>query len=209
MPIVDFPVKPEARPYLEAFGRGAFGRDQGEPDWLAGYRKGALPALPSSAFRPGAAKPGVISICAHSSRSRCLPAERGAPSPSQRRALSSAEIGLAEPALGLCSSTDASRPSSLRSTELPAGVWFGSMAAAIAERPDLRAAATRSTAGRCRPTLRGAQRRVFRRRLRPRHRSRDHARSAGRDRSPVVGRDWRLAAHPQSRRARRGQPRLR
>ena len=40
--VVDFPVKPEARPYLEAFGHGAFGRRGREPDWLAEYRKRSL-----------------------------------------------------------------------------------------------------------------------------------------------------------------------
>src|SRR5258705_14018203 len=39
--VVDFPVKPEARPYLEAFGRD-FGRHAREPDWLAGHRRRSL-----------------------------------------------------------------------------------------------------------------------------------------------------------------------
>src|SRR5256885_15292166 len=33
--ILDFPVKPETRPYLEAFTRE---RHKREPDWLLGYR---------------------------------------------------------------------------------------------------------------------------------------------------------------------------
>ena len=33
--VVDFPVKPEARPYLEAFGHQRHGSD---PNWLVGYR---------------------------------------------------------------------------------------------------------------------------------------------------------------------------
>src|SRR5277367_2169792 len=36
--VVDFPVKPEARPYLETFGR----RHKDDPDWLAGYRNRSL-----------------------------------------------------------------------------------------------------------------------------------------------------------------------
>ena len=39
--VVDFPVKPEARPYLDAFGRGTFAH-RDEPDWLARYRKASL-----------------------------------------------------------------------------------------------------------------------------------------------------------------------
>jgi hypothetical protein len=36
--VLDFPIKPEARPYLDAFGRGN-GR---EPDWLSRERRRAL-----------------------------------------------------------------------------------------------------------------------------------------------------------------------
>src|SRR5438270_512440 len=39
--VLDFPVKPEARPYLEAFGRD-FGRHTCEPDWLSGQRRRSL-----------------------------------------------------------------------------------------------------------------------------------------------------------------------
>ena len=43
--VVDFPVKPEARPYLDAFGeRGD------EPDWLRGCAGAASPALPKMGF---------------------------------------------------------------------------------------------------------------------------------------------------------------
>src|SRR5712691_7194958 len=38
--VIDFPARPEARPYLEAFGRD--GRGRGEPGWLAGQRKRSL-----------------------------------------------------------------------------------------------------------------------------------------------------------------------
>src|ERR1700730_1618718 len=37
--VVDFPVKPETRPYLETFGRA---RHKGDPDWLTGYRNRSL-----------------------------------------------------------------------------------------------------------------------------------------------------------------------
>ena len=36
--VLDFPVKPEARPYLDAFGRG----DGREPDWLSRERRRAV-----------------------------------------------------------------------------------------------------------------------------------------------------------------------
>src|SRR5712672_166464 len=37
--VVDFPVKPETRPYLETFGHD---RHKGDPEWLLGYRKRSL-----------------------------------------------------------------------------------------------------------------------------------------------------------------------
>src|ERR1700741_4230697 len=37
--IIDFPVKPETRPYLETFGRP---HHKSDPDWLAGYRRRSL-----------------------------------------------------------------------------------------------------------------------------------------------------------------------
>src|ERR1700731_2914706 len=47
--VVDFPVKPEARPYLEAFGRD-FGRHAREPNWLAGQPRRSLPRFPGPRF---------------------------------------------------------------------------------------------------------------------------------------------------------------
>src|SRR5437762_3331232 len=45
--VVDFPVKPEARPYLEAFGRD---RRNDDPDWLAGYRNRSLARFAEQGF---------------------------------------------------------------------------------------------------------------------------------------------------------------
>src|SRR5260370_7906715 len=45
--VVDFPVKPEARPYLEAFGRD---RHKNDPDWLAGYRNRSLARFAEQGF---------------------------------------------------------------------------------------------------------------------------------------------------------------
>ena len=43
--VVDFPVKPEARPYLDS----ALGR-AGEPDWLARYRRRSLARFAEQGF---------------------------------------------------------------------------------------------------------------------------------------------------------------
>ena len=49
--VVDFPVKPEARPYLDAFGRGDPGLRAREPDWLVGHRKRSLAPFAELGFR--------------------------------------------------------------------------------------------------------------------------------------------------------------
>ena len=65
--VVDFPVKPEARPYLDAFGRAASGEPQvarraaparrspASPSWV--FRRGASEAWRFTDLRPLAAKP--------------------------------------------------------------------------------------------------------------------------------------------------------
>ncbi|HJU19756.1 MAG TPA: Fe-S cluster assembly protein SufD [Stellaceae bacterium] len=130
--VVDFPSKPEARPYLDAFRRPA-----GEPDWLLQARErslarfaelgfpnrrgeawryldlGALaerPILPSAAGRVLARRPGAA-----------LVAERS--------------FAPAEWRLVLVDGHFAPELSAVES--LPTGVWFGSTKAAVAERPGL------------------------------------------------------------------------
>ena len=58
--IVDFPVKPEARPYLDAFSSTARASRSG----CRAAASGASAALPNWASRAGAARIGAIWICA-------------------------------------------------------------------------------------------------------------------------------------------------
>jgi Fe-S cluster assembly protein SufD len=132
--ILDFPVKAEARPYLEAFGRDRRGSD---PDWLARYRDRSLarfaeigfPSRRSEAWR-------YLDLRALEQRPP-LPAEptTAVTAPATRARI--AEIGLAEPAFRLVLVDGRFAPELSRIERLPAGVWFGSMTAAIAERPNL------------------------------------------------------------------------
>jgi Fe-S cluster assembly protein SufD len=132
--IVDFPVKPEARPYLEAFGRD---RHRSEPDWLARYRNRSLarfaelgfPSRRSEAWR-------YLDLRALEQRPM-LPAsaQAGVVRKAVRERL--VEIGLAEPAHRLVLVDGRFAPELSRIGDLPTGVWFGPMAAAIAERPEL------------------------------------------------------------------------
>jgi len=134
--IVDFPVKPEARPYLEAFGRGAFGRGQGEPDWLAGYRKGSLARFAELGFPSRRSESWRYLDLRALEQKPILPAGGKSTVGAATRA-QLAEIGLAEPAYRLVLANGRFAPELSAIEELPAGVWLGSMAVAIVERPDL------------------------------------------------------------------------
>src|SRR5262245_66117681 len=96
--VVDFPVKPEARPYLEAFGRDPHRSD---PEWLARYRKRGVarfaelgfPSRRSEAWR-------YLDLRALEQRPMPPAGRRGdAATAEVRRQL--AEIGLAQPAYRL------------------------------------------------------------------------------------------------------------
>jgi Fe-S cluster assembly protein SufD len=135
--VIDFPVKPEARPYLDAFGRGTFVRDRREPDWLAGYRKAGLARFAEIGFpnrrgeawryidlRPLEERPMLPADGTHATVDAAIRAQL-------------AEIGLAGPAYRLVLVDGRFEPELSAFEQLPAGVWFGSTASAIAERPDL------------------------------------------------------------------------
>ena len=133
--LVDFPVKPEARPYLEAFGHGAFGRQKREPDWLIGYRKGSLARFAELGFPSRRSESWRYLDLRALEQTPMLPAGRAGVSAATRAQL--AEIGLAEVAHRLVLVDGRFAPELSAIEGLPSGVWLGSMAAAIAERPDL------------------------------------------------------------------------
>jgi Fe-S cluster assembly protein SufD len=132
--VLDFPVKPEARAYLEAFGRA---RHQGDPDWLAAYRNRSLarfaelgfPSRRSEAWR-------YLDLRALEQRPM-LPVGPAATAATSTAREQLAEIGLAEPAYRLVLVNGRFSPELSRLDQLPSGVWLGSMASAILERPDL------------------------------------------------------------------------
>jgi Fe-S cluster assembly protein SufD len=127
--VLDFPVKPEARPYLDAF-RGT----AGEPEWLARFRQHGLSRFAELGFPTRRSENWRYLDLQPLAKQPLLPAEPGT--------LAAVPAGLgfdgacARVVLvdGVCH-VAASRP-------LPQGVWLGSMRRAIVERPDLvRAAA--------------------------------------------------------------------
>jgi Fe-S cluster assembly protein SufD len=135
--ILDFPVKPEARPYLEAFGRSVFARDLHEPDWLAGYRKAGLARFAEVGFPSRRSEAWRYIDLRPLEERPMLPAPTGCATVSAVMRARLAEIGLAEPTHRLVLVDGRFAPELSALDGLPAGVWFGSMAAVIAERPEL------------------------------------------------------------------------
>jgi Fe-S cluster assembly protein SufD len=132
--VVDFPVKPEARPYLEAFGRD---RHQGDPDWLAGYRNRSLARFAEQGF-PSRRSEAWRYLDLRSLEQRpMLPAGRETAAVTSAVRAQLAEIGLAEPAYRLVLVNGSFAPELSRLDQLPSGVWLGPMAAAITERSEL------------------------------------------------------------------------
>ena len=132
--VVDFPVKPETRPYLEMFGRV---RRKGDPDWLAGYRHRSLARFAELGF-PSRRSEAWRYLDLHRLEQRpMLPVGSGAAAVTSAARSQLAEIGLSEPAYRLVLVNGSFAPELSRLDHLPSGARLGPMAAAIAKRPDL------------------------------------------------------------------------
>ena len=132
--VVDFPIKPEARPYLETFGHA---RHKSDPDWLAGYRNRSLARFAELGF-PSRRSEAWRYLDLHRLEQRpMLPVAGGTAAVTSAVREQLAEIGLAEPAHRLVLLNGRFAPELSRLDQLPSQVWLGPMAAAIAERPDL------------------------------------------------------------------------
>jgi len=132
--VVDFPVKPETRAYLEAFGRH---RRNGDPDWLAGYRNRSLARFAELGF-PSRRSEAWRYLDLRSLEQRpMLPVEPEGTAVTSTARDQLAEIGLAEPAYRLVLVNGRFSAELSRLDQLPSGVWLGPMETAIAQRPDL------------------------------------------------------------------------
>jgi Fe-S cluster assembly protein SufD len=132
--VVDFPVKPEARPYLEAFGHQ---RHSSDPDWLAGYRNRNLARFAELGFPSRRSEEWRYLDLRPLEQRPMLPAARKtAVVPAAAGALLG-DIGLAEPRHRLVLLNGRFAPELSRLDRLPPGVWLGPMAAALSERADL------------------------------------------------------------------------
>ncbi len=131
--IVDFPVKPEARPYLDAARENA-----DEPDWLASRRQRALARFAEQGFPSRRGEAWRYLDLRPLEQAPLPPAgteqsQQGAAA----GALLLAEIGLAPSASRLVFVDGCVSPILSARGGLPAGVWLGSTTAAIATKPEL------------------------------------------------------------------------
>src|SRR6516225_7412694 len=132
--VVDFPVKPEARPYLEAFGGD---RHKGDPDWLTGYRRRSLARFAELGFPSRRSEAWRYIDLRQLEQRPMLPAARQATAVTPAIRAQLAKIGLAEPSYRLVLVDGKFAPEVSRLDHLPSDVWLGPMAAAIVERPEL------------------------------------------------------------------------
>jgi Fe-S cluster assembly protein SufD len=123
--VVDFPVKPEARPYLDAFVESA-----SEPQWLRDTRRRGLARFAEAGFPSRRSEGWRYLDLQPLARHPMLPAAQGAlssVSPELGADLAWVRIVLLD---GNCQLIVPRSP-------LPEGVWIAPMRRAISERPDL------------------------------------------------------------------------
>ncbi|MGH7109619.1 MAG: Fe-S cluster assembly protein SufD [Stellaceae bacterium] len=128
--VVDFPVKPEARPYRDAFCRSA-----GEPDWLIAARERALARFAELGFPSRRGEAWRYLDLTALAEEPILPAVQHRADDSARALV--AEHGFAEAGWRLVLLDGRFAPELSRLEGLPERVWLGSMQAAVVERPHL------------------------------------------------------------------------
>lgn len=132
--VLDIPVKPEARAYRDAFRRSA-----GEPDWLVATRERGLARFAETGFPSRRGEAWRYIDLSGLAEAPLLPAPPRPADAAARALVADHAFAEAEWRLVLCEGRFV--PELSRLAGLPAGVWLGSLRAAIAERPDLARAA--------------------------------------------------------------------
>jgi Fe-S cluster assembly protein SufD len=131
--VVDFPVKPEARPYLDAFALGP----SGEPEWLGMRRRRGLARFAEQGFPNRRSEAWRYIDLRALEEKPMLPAGavRAVAGAAIRNQLAS--IAFSEAAYRLVLVDGRYAPELSTAEGLPSGIWLGGMAMTIAERPDL------------------------------------------------------------------------
>ena len=132
--IVDFPVKPEARAYLEAFGRD---RHKSDPEWLLGYRKRSLARFAELGFPSRRSEAWRYLDLRALEQKPMLPSRAAATIDGAALLARLAESSFADAAHRLVLVEGRFAPGLSLVEGLPAGVWLGSMAEALSRRPGL------------------------------------------------------------------------
>jgi Fe-S cluster assembly protein SufD len=133
--VIDFPVKPETRAYLDAFAaRSWLAR---EPEWLAGYRRRSLARFAELGFPSRRSEAWRYIDLRALEETPLLPAGavRAVAGAAAGGQLDEIEVAGAACRLVLVDGRFAPEFSSIG--QLPPGVWFGGMAEAIAKGPEL------------------------------------------------------------------------
>jgi len=129
--VLDFPVKPEARPYLDAFDKIA-----SEPEWLTRERQRALTRFAELGFPTRKSESWRYLDLQPLQQKPLLPAEPNAGAQDSTRAqLAALQLPGSGPRLVLVDGRFS--PELSRLGDLPNGVWFSSTQNAIAERDGL------------------------------------------------------------------------
>ena len=131
--LVDFPVRPEARPYIEAFDRRA---GTGEPDWLARDRRRGLSRFAELGFPNRKSESWRYLDLQPLEKQPLLPAHAAQQSDEAGLRERLAALSLPERARRLVL-VDGRFAPGLSILEPRRGLWLGSMAQALRERPDL------------------------------------------------------------------------
>src|SRR6516165_908950 len=131
--VVDFPVKPEARPYLDAFAHHL----SGEPEWLSAHRRRGLTRFVEQGFPSRRSEAWRYIDLRALEEKAMLPVRPpfAVASAAIRDQLAGAAFSEAAFRLVLIDGHFAPELSAVGG--LPSGIWLGGMATAIAERPDL------------------------------------------------------------------------
>jgi Fe-S cluster assembly protein SufD len=132
--VVDFPVRPEARPYFDAFRATA-----GEPAWLAGQRRRSLARFAEAGFPSRRGEAWRYLDLSALAAAPMLPADPGRPGVAAAALVG--EVGLPRGRHRLVLADGRFMPRLSDIGELPPGIWLRPMTQAIAARPGLERAA--------------------------------------------------------------------
>ena len=131
--VVDFPIKPEARPYLDAFGH----HSSGEPEWLGARRRRGLTRFAEQGFPSRRSEAWRYIDLRALEEKPMLPVRLPLAVPGAAIRDQLAGVAFSETAFRLVLIDGHFAPELSAVGGLPSGIWLGGMAAAIAERPDL------------------------------------------------------------------------